>query len=667
MGKVWLVCLAWLMMLPVSAFADGDDTWEDYLEALFRCEDYDDETKEFFYEQLQELALHPVNINDCTADDLRQMPFLTEDAVSEIIQYTDFNGPWATKSELLAIRSLGFEQRKLLESFIYIGPKPQPRRASIGKLLKYGKQELVGAINVPLFERAGDSTAYLGYQYKHWFRYDFKSGRRLRFGLTGSQDAGEPFFGGPNSMGYDHYSPYLLLRDFGRLKTLAIGHYRLSYGMGLVLNTNFSLGKTTLLTTSGQRAAGIQACSSKSSAYYFQGAAASVALTGKLTADAFISYRPYDATLIGDTAISTLYPSAYHRTEADIAKKNNVHALAAGGNVRYIYRDIEVGITGVYSHYDKPFSLAKKKSAYQKYDPVGADFFNTGLHYSYTGHPFSFSGETAIDECGAVATVNTLSYNPSYRLTTTALYRYYSAKYNALYGKSMSESGHIKNENGAYLGIEWLLADEWTLVAYADYTRFAAARYQAKLKSYALDTSAKLTYRRGPLSASAQYRFHVREKDIPKDTTQLRPSFYHRMRLSAKYELTKSLAISTSVDFNIAGEETAEYGRQAGVSAIWRGSWLQLTANFNYFDVDSYAARVYGYEGGGLYTFSSLSFANHGIHYSLMAKAQVKKWLSLMIKASTTDYFNLSTIGSGNQAIGASSMTAIDIQARLTF
>ena len=46
------------------------------------------------------------------------------------------------------------------------------------------------------------------------------------------------FFALHNRQGYDYYSFYLLLKDCGRLKTLAVGNYRLSFGQGLVISTD---------------------------------------------------------------------------------------------------------------------------------------------------------------------------------------------------------------------------------------------------------------------------------------------------------------------------------------------------------------------------------------------------------------------------------------------
>ena len=86
----------------------------------------------------------------------------------------------------------------------------------------------------------------MGYAFYHNFRYTFRYSDKVYVGLTAEKDAGEPFFTGKNKKGYDYYSPYLLIRDMGRLKTLALGNYRLNYGYGLVMNTDFNMGKTTM-------------------------------------------------------------------------------------------------------------------------------------------------------------------------------------------------------------------------------------------------------------------------------------------------------------------------------------------------------------------------------------------------------------------------------------
>lgn len=101
-------------------------------------------------------------------------------------------------------------------------------------------------------------------------RYNFHYGDYLQIGVTGEKDAGEPFFALHNRKGYDYYSFYFLIKNLGRLKALALGNYRLSFGQGLVLSTDFRLGKTFSMSTTEYRTGGIRKHSSTDEYNYFR-------------------------------------------------------------------------------------------------------------------------------------------------------------------------------------------------------------------------------------------------------------------------------------------------------------------------------------------------------------------------------------------------------------
>lgn len=74
-------------------------------------------------------------------------------------------------------------------------------------------------------------------------KYTFRYRDQLYAGGVAEKDAGEPFAALHNRYGYDYYSFYLLLQNCGRLKSLAVGNYRLSFGQGLVMSTDYLMGK----------------------------------------------------------------------------------------------------------------------------------------------------------------------------------------------------------------------------------------------------------------------------------------------------------------------------------------------------------------------------------------------------------------------------------------
>ena len=119
-----------------------------------------------------------------------------------------------------------------------------------------------------------------------------------------------------------------------------MGNYRVSMGMGLVMNSDFSLGKVAMLQSLGRST--------------HRGVAATVNLGKGFKMTAFGSYRPMDATLNADETAATILTSDYHRTETEMNKKHNLQVTKAGGSLRYEHQRLHLGANALYAHLDKP-------------------------------------------------------------------------------------------------------------------------------------------------------------------------------------------------------------------------------------------------------------------------------------------------------------------------
>ena len=84
---------------------------------------------------------------------------------------------------------------------------------------------------------------YYGNPVYHNLRYRFQYRNQLYMGLTAEKRCRRAFsFVNTIKKDYDLYSAYFFLQDVKKLKSLAIGNYRVSFGYGLVINTGgFSL------------------------------------------------------------------------------------------------------------------------------------------------------------------------------------------------------------------------------------------------------------------------------------------------------------------------------------------------------------------------------------------------------------------------------------------
>ena len=674
---------------PAVSFAQDTEAeplsqpgWEQLFNDWMTLEDAD--YGENTFELLATLAENKLNLNQTTREQLEQFPFLSAQQVEDLMAYIDRYKPMRSLSELQMITSIDRDTRRLLTMFVFVGDDDGRRnqRPSLSSMLHDGRHTLLGTLKVPMYERKGDrsstSKGYLGYRYRHDLRYQFNYKNQLKFGLTGAQDAGEPFFANRNRLGYDHYSYYFQWRGKGRLEELNLGMYRVQLGMGLVMNTGFHLGKLAMLQSLGRSAHVLTAHASRSSAGYLQGAAASLRLSKDWNLTVFASYRPLDATLNQDASVRTIVTDGYHRTATEMEKKNNTHLADLGFRVGW-KPHVQTGLAFlnlnvVYSHFDRrivPYTETSSKPTasqrYRQYALAGNDFLNASLDYSYTSHRLSFSGETALNRDGALAMIHTLSLPLSEQWALMLLHRYYDKRYTAFHAHSFSEGSGTQNEHGIYLGTSWRPSRATLLRAYVDYIHFPWVRYQVSNSSDAFDgmlLARTLLY--NIVTLEGLYRFRLRQQDNTNQSL-LQNRYEHRARLRMSIDPHPSLTLQTQVHAALVNSRTSNSrGIMLSQQAAWKHRWLQLNAMASWFHTDNYDSRLYQYEPSVRYDFSFPMYYGHGLHYALMARADRGRWM-VAAKIGVTNYFDRSVISSGNQQIDHSSMADLLLQCRYQF
>ena len=660
--KAQIVCV--MLMMSLAAKAQSEHEWETYFREVMTVEDVGSATWEEMYEQLCELDQHPIDLNHASREQLEQLPFLSAQQVEEIMAYLYQYGPMKSLAELQMIRSLDYQRRRLLAYFVDIDDGAQKRGfPSLKTMTRYGRHELIATGKVPLYERKGDREAYKGWPYRHWLRYQFSYGDFLKAGFVGAQDAGEPFFANKNRMGYDYYSYYLQLRNWGRLSSLVLGKYRVSMGMGLIANNGFAMGKLSSLQNLGRATSTLRAHSSRSAADYLQGVGATVSIAKSLSATGFLSYRAMDATLNQDGTAATIVTSGYHRTETELEKKNNLKNTSYGGALRYQGGGVHAGLNMVGIHLNRELK-PNTNVLYRQHAAQGTDFLNFSADYGYVNPRFALNGETAMNKDGALATINSLSLQCGSGVSLMALYRFYSFRYTSLYGNSFSDGGGVQNESGVYLGVNWQPSPRWKVMAYSDYAYFPWAKYQISFSSHAFDNLLQVSYLRNNWTLEARYRLKLRQKDN-EDKTSLQTITTHRGRLTLSYD--GSWSSRTQLDYSQIASGQQERGWMVSQSLGYHYRWLRLSGGLGYYHTDSYDSRVYLYESGPLYNYGFGQYSGEGIRYWLMARGEIGKRLIVTAKFGMTDYFDRSVIGSSYQQIDGSSQSDVDLQVRWKF
>lgn len=526
-----------LQIYPVDKVGAQHYSWEEFVEKISVDEYEDGEDLSPLLEELAALHEHPFNLNTATKDDLEQLPFLDGDEIEEILAYVYRYGPMQSLGELMLIEELDYQTRQFLTLFVYVeNPVEEKEKLRLKTLLKGGRHEVTSRLDVPLYKRDGykipedevllknPNKVYLGNPLYHNIRYTYQYRNRLFWGFTAEKDAGEPF-GSYGNKAYDAYSFHFLLKDCGKLTALALGDYRLGFGEGLVVNSDFSLGKSTLFNMGDTRPS-IKKFSSTSETSFFRGIAAAFRF-GRVDMSAFYSYLPTDATLRKDGTISSLKTDGLHRTLLELSKKHNVTEQSVGTDVTWNTGYFSLGATVFYQHFSRSFS--KGTELYRQYYPDGKDFLNAGLHYRWHRDRFSFSGETAFSSVyGGWATLNKAIYRFNHRYSMVALQRLFTYQYVGLRANSFSEGGAVRNESGFYTGVEASPLNELKLSAYVDYFYFPWAKFGIPHTSEGVEGVFQVDWVvSGKWELSGRYQLKRKER-------YGQPYLYHKLKVQAQ-------------------------------------------------------------------------------------------------------------------------------------
>ena len=645
------------------------DKWKEYVEDL-ADESLDEARLETLYADLSYLSEHPMDLNEVTRDQLSRLPFLSDRQIEQILRYRKRVERFVSLYELKGIEDMDFQTIQLVLPFVYVGEKSVDKIPfTVKNLLKYGSNELLFRYDQCFQQKKGygsypDSVLqkypnrkYLGEPFYASIRYSYNFEDRLQMGFVGEKDAGEPFWSEMHK-GFDYYSFHFLLKEYGVLKTLAIGDYKVSFGQGLVISNDFSPSRSALVSQAERRNNGFRRHYSTNEQDFFRGVATT--LTWKdWDASLFYSYRKLDGAVDKDT-FPTIKTDGLHRLSRDWEKRKKVGMQTLGGNVRFARSDVHIGLTALHYSFGG-LTLYPQEKPYNRFAFRGKSNFNIGVDYMLKNRWGKLYGETAISGNGAMATLNALRLAPVSYLSLLILYRYYDRRYQAFFGNAFAQNSSVQNEQGVYLGFQWTPFGYWKISAYADFYRFPWLKYQVDYPSVGREYMAQLDYAWNA-SCSTYLRYKCKEKD--EDGKQ------QRLRWQASYVLASAWHLRTSADGIFS-----DYGgdNQMGYSLSQSIGWKPSTIPFRFdtyvawFSTDGYASRISSYEKNILYAFYMPSFYGKGFRFALSFHWDITRYLSLSAKLGHTYYKDRDKIGTDTEEIAGNQKTDLSALFRWKF
>lgn len=682
--KEMLYFLCFFIALGLPGKVDAQNVnWREYIEQLAE-EGMDEAAIENIYQEMLQLEDNPLDLNIVTRDQLNQIPLLSLDEATAIADFLEKNRPVYTVFELRNVPYLDLKTVERIIPFFYAGENKSPETAALRSgILQYGHHEVQLRLDNTVTPRAGygdfsdsiltryPNRKYRGEDFYHSLRYAFRYRDKIQAGITAEKDAGEPFFKQGYPRGYDHYGLHLIVRDIGKLKTVALGDYRLSFGQGLILNNDFMVSKAWNSGSIVRRTQQPKRHFSTAESGFFRGAAV-VAGMSNLTLTSFYSNKKIDTNLSDEGIITSFKTDGLHRTPLEIEKKENTREQVAGANINYRKNNIQAGISGVYHTYSRMYNPALQD--YNIYYLRDKSNMNASIDYSYQLPGFIIAGETAVSKNGSVAALHTLQYRPSSNLSFSLLHRYYPISYNALYAQAFSEGSAVRNERGLFLSMQFTPFSRFTVNSYLDIVRYPWLKYGVDTPSKALDFYLLATYTLSRRSSfDLRYKYKQKEKNMTwptESSTSVLPYATHKIRIRYAHVFQSGWESRTTSDLAHYTEKhsPSETGYMLSQNIGYRGKGpFAGDLYLAFFNAESYDVRLYSYERNLLNSFYMPSFYGKGCRISASAKYEISAVLTLSLKAAHTRYFNRNTIGSGTELIDGNHRTDLYFYMRWKF
>lgn len=629
-------------------------------------------------ERLAFFRKHPINLNQTTAEVLKSLIFLSPLQIGNFFNYLANGNRLLDVLELQAIPGFDTITISKLLPFVTISAPKIYEHIKLRQLHTAAEHDLMLRYSTLLQQQKGfkdlPGSRYLGTPEKILLRYRYIFPGFASAALIMEKDAGEPFFN--KKTGMDHLSAHLALYNLGRIRKLVVGDYSLQFGQGLTLWSGFAFGKGPDITSVATKDAGLKPYTSSNEASFFRGVASTIDLGKNINFSPFISYRELDASLkaMPDSSytLSNIGISGLHRTATELKNQKRLSQLVYGAALQYITDNLNIGLVSYQSAYQHLFVTGSQ--LYNKYSFTGKSLSNAGLHYNYTYNSIYFYGELGKSLKSGWAILNAAMATLSPKTSAVLLYRNYDKDYHNFFSRAVGEATETNNEQGLYMGLNYMPVKNLICSVYGDYFKFPWLKYRVDAASSGYELLAQLVYTKGKI-LKATLRFKREQKQQNPDADNSYKQLVNVLKQS--YRLEWNWKINQKINFHQRTEIT-QY--QKDINKIETGYLIYkdvdyspmsspISANLRlaYFNTPSYNSRIYAYEDDVLYGAGSGVYSGKGIRSYLNIKYHLMKKMDIWGRYALSLYRQTTTIGSGLDEIEGNCKTEVKFQVRYQF
>jgi hypothetical protein len=635
---------------------------------------------------------NPLNLNTATIEELERLHFLTDFQIISLKKYIQDNGELLTIYELPLVYGYTEETAQLIGPFVTFASvsvrqsKPGPsgflQQTDNQLFIRTSKtlQEQAGYADVPDSVISQNPNArYLGSSVKLYSRYAFQYNDRIRAGYTGEKDAGEEFFRGTNSFGFDFNSGYIQLSNTWKIKDLIFGDYQVGFGQGVNTWSGLAFEKSPDVLNLRRKSQGISRYTSTDENVFFRGLAATFNIN-RFELTGYFSSKKIDANITDPDSLSeepltfsSFQTSGIHALPSQIEDEDAIRETVIGGNINCKFENARVGFSA--THYFFNGELVEGDDPYEFFSFYGSKNTNFSMDYYAQLSKLSLFGEAGLSTNKGFAILNGAMIDLKPPLTLSVLHRFYQKDYHALYANAFSENSTTSNENGLYLGILAFPFPSWTFSGYLDAFSFPWLRYNNSSPSAGYDWLLQVDYHvKNGLNAYLRYQGNRKPVDISGEGPGI-DSTIHKMlsRIRFHFDYPVGPVVTFQERFELSFSKTESESLLKGWliyhDILFKPARIPVSFVLRYamFDTDGWDPRIYAYEHDVLYSFSIPAYHDRGIRTYLNVRYTMNKHFDFWLKIADTYYPQEQTIGSGLDEISGKHRTDLRLQVRVKF
>ena len=619
---------------------------------------------------MEQLKKERILINEADADDLSQLPWLSNADVQAILIRRRDKAPFLSLQELETI--IGKEKTASIAPYIRFNKEQPSRKAARAKSI-----EVDGSLYSRLFwettPRKGILNGnYAGENYKLYHRLQF-SAPHLKASLLQEKDIGEPDVA-------DFTSLSIIATDVGVMKSAVLGNYKLNLAQGLLIGQGryFSKGSDpsgSIRLPSKQ----LLLYSSSSESGFLEGAATTLKLE-PFEVTLFYSSNHRDAVISDAGIITSFSTSGYHRTELELSRKDNVIETLYGANLLYHYQkglfSGRLGGSVLNYHYPLPLDELEPFAAAGTISSATLCGLETDLSF---GHASLFAEAAFSRRPDDASWTAGAEYEIFHGLSTVAAIRRYGARYYSPFAGAFAERGSgASNEDGYYVGLNAKISDRFSVAAYYDFFTFPLLDDHCPYPSDGNDARLMMTWKQSPLLTwNFQFQHKYKEEQSNQGTSAdplwtALPQISNRCRLDCDVTLSRRVQLISRGEVKkvvkeyLAGDQLF-YGWLVYQQAGYTFGKFSLKGRVTVFNTDDYDAAIYAYEDDLPLTSTLGMYNGRGKSLFLVATWQVIPQMKIGARYETTWYSDRSVYSSGNDERATSAPGSFHLGCSLAF